>query len=258
MSAPPAPQDGFAVILVEPQLGENIGMVARAMWNCGLSDLRLVNPRDGWPSQAAIDASAGAVPPIEAARLFPSVDAAMADLDLVFASSDRVRDLQSRVLRPEAAAREMRARAVQGGKAGVLFGPERTGLSNDDVARANGLIQIPANAAFTSLNLAQAVLLIGFDWWRAGMDGPAEWIARGDTEPATKAEVENLYARLVAGLEAGGFFRSPKLKPTTLRNLRALLERAGLSAQETRTLQGVVSALRRAPPAEDAAARDRD
>lgn len=255
MPGPPPPEDGFAVILVEPQLGENIGMVARAMWNCGLADLRLVNPRDGWPNQAAVDAAAGAAPAIDRARLFDGVDAAMADLDLVFASSDRVRGVQTRVVRPEVAARAIRARTRAGGKAGVLFGPERTGLANDDVARAGALIQIPANPAFTSLNLAQAVLLIGYDWWRAGLDGPSDWIERGATEPASKAEVETLYARLVAGLEAGGFFRSPKLKPTTLRNLRALLERAGLSVQETRTLQGVISALRRAPPADDAAPR---
>lgn len=250
MHAPSQPSlpPGFAVILVEPQLGENIGMVSRAMWNCGLSDLRLVAPRDGWPNQAAIDAASGATVPIDAARVFPDVASACADLKVVYASSDRVREMQSRVMTPEAAAREIRGFQAQATTTGILFGPERTGLFNDDIARASALIRIPTNPAFTSLNLAQAVLLIGYAWWSLGVEEPADYVSLGETEPATRAEFEGFFARMVTGLEQGYFFRSPRLKPHTLRSLRTLFERARLSAQEVRTMNGVVNALRRAGP----------
>jgi len=237
---------GFAVILVEPQLGENIGMVSRAMWNCGLRELRIVNPRDGWPNQAAIDAASGAMIPIDNAKIYPDIAAAVADLQVVYASSDRVREMQSRVVTPEYAVREIRALDGQGVTAGILFGPERTGLFNDDIARASALIRIPTNPEFTSLNLAQAVLLIGYAWWSAGLSEEQDYVALGETVPATRQEFDGFFDRLVEGLEKGYFFRSPRLKPHTLRSLRTLFERARLSSQEVRTLQGVINALRRA------------
>lgn len=239
---------GFAVILVEPQLGENIGMVSRAMWNCGLRELRIVNPRDGWPNQAAIDAASGATVPINNAKIYPDVASAVADLQVVYASSDRVREMQSRVVTPEFAAREIRGLAGEGVSAGILFGPERTGLFNDDIARASALIRIPTNPEFTSLNLAQAVLLIGYAWWSAGLNEAEDYVALGNTEPATREEFDGFFDRLIEGLEKGYFFRSPRLKPHTMRSLRTLFERARLSSQEIRTLQGVINALRRAGP----------
>src|SRR6185437_3868678 len=151
---------GPAIILVEPQLGENIGTTARAMFNCGLTELRLVKPRDGWPSAKARAAASGADPVIDGACLFPSLEAAIADLQHVFATSARDRDMVKRIVTPRVAAAEMRALEAAGRRCGILFGPERMGLLNDHLALADTVVTVPLNLAFSSLNLAQAVLVL--------------------------------------------------------------------------------------------------
>src|SRR5438309_3622147 len=158
---------GPAIILVEPQLGENIGTAARAMMNCGLDDLRLVRPRDGWPSDKAVGAASGADRVLDKARLFPSVDAAIGDLAHVYAATARDRYMVKRELTPRRAAEEMRGFLAAGEACGVLFGPERTGLINDQIALADTVVSVPLNPAFSSLNLAQAVLIIGYEWFIA-------------------------------------------------------------------------------------------
>jgi tRNA/rRNA methyltransferase len=155
--------DGPVVILVEPQLGENIGMAARAMGNFALSRLRLVNPRDGWPNIAAQRAAAGADHIIAGVELFDTVEAAVADIDLLLATTARAHDQAKPVLAPEAAAREIGGHIAKGGTAGILFGRERWGLTNEEVARANRIVTFPVNPGFASLNLAQAVLLMGYE-----------------------------------------------------------------------------------------------
>ncbi len=235
-----AVQGGPAVILVDPQLGENIGMVARAMLNCGLGDLRLVRPRDGWPSRQAEAAASGADAVLERARVFYTLGDAIADLDRLYAATARTRDMTKLMVTPRQAAAELRA---AGGKAGLLFGPERSGLTSDDVALADAVIQVPLNPAFSSLNLAQAVLLIGYEWHQAADETPARVLSMGPNRPATKAELLNFFERLEATLEDTGFLRPPERRPAMVRNLRSLFTRADLTEQEVRSLHGVVSAL---------------
>ncbi|MBV9522212.1 MAG: RNA methyltransferase, partial [Alphaproteobacteria bacterium] len=164
----PTISGGPAIILVEPQLGENIGTAARAMLNCGLTDLRLVRPRDGWPSQKASAAASGADAVLERARLFDSLAAAIGDLQHVFATTARERDMVMRIATPRQAAGEMRRLMSAGRSCGILFGPERMGLLNDHLSHAETMITVPLNPAFSSLNLAQAVLLVGYEWFTSG------------------------------------------------------------------------------------------
>ena len=174
-SRAPAPDDGPVVILVDPQLGENIGTAARAMLNCGLGRLRLVRPRDGWPSDRAVAAASGADAVLDGATLFDTTAAAIADLEQVYATTARPREMIKPVMTPRRAAAEMRA-AIGGGRpVGILFGPERTGLLNDDLALADTLISVPLNPAYSSLNLAQAVLLVAYEWAQAGDDTRERW-----------------------------------------------------------------------------------
>ncbi len=237
---------GFAVILVEPQLGENIGMVARAMWNCGIDDLRLVNPRDGWPSEPARKSASGADNVIDGARVFDSTDAAIADLDYVLATTARPRDMTKRVFTPHAAAAELRKRTMGGGKTGVLFGKESTGLHNDDVARADGILTVPLNPVFTSLNLAQCVLLVGYEWFtQADTTVPEELKMPEETRPATKDEMRMMFEHLERELDATGFLRVAEKRPTMVRNIRNMLGRANFTEQEIRSMRGIISALRR-------------
>jgi tRNA/rRNA methyltransferase len=241
----PRPPDlgGPAIVLVEPQLGENIGMVARAMLNCGLEELRLVRPRDGWPNPAAESAAAGAHGLLERARLFASSADAVADLQRVYAATARPRGMIKPVLTPRQAAAELRAALKQGTRAGVLFGPERSGLNNDDVALADAVLSVPLNPAFASLNLAQAVFVVGYEW-RLGETGvPARALPLGATRLATKAELLGFFERLEAALDRAGFLQPVEKRPVMVRNLRNLFQRAELSEQEVRTLHGILSAL---------------
>jgi tRNA/rRNA methyltransferase len=235
------------IILVEPQMGENIGAAARAMLNCGLTRMRLVRPRDGWPNSKALASASGADRVIEGAQLFDTTSAAIADLQFVLATTARQRDMVKTILAPEAAAEELRNKAAAGQRCGILFGPERTGLLNDDIPLADAVVTIPTNPEFASLNLAQSVLLIGYFWWRLGIEAPAQRLETGGNPPATKAELENLFARLEEALEAGGFYTTEQQRPTMVRNMRNLLQRAQMTEQEVRTFHGVIVALAGGP-----------
>lgn len=233
-----------AIILVAPQLGENIGMAARAMLNCGLGDLRLVSPRDGWPNEAASPAAAGAGLVLENARLFATTAAAVADLTLVFAATARSRDMTKETVTPGEAAARLHEAAAGGGRCGVLFGREAKGLANDDVALADAILTVPLNPGFSSLNLAQAVFAVGYEWRLAGLDAvPAELMMPKETRPATKKELAGLFEHLERELDACGFLRVAEKRPVMVRNLRNLFQRARLSEQEVRTLRGVISGL---------------
>lgn len=232
---------GPAVILVEPQLGENVGACARAMRNFGLADLRIVRPRDGWPNDKAAAAASGADDVLDSARLFDSAAAAAADLAFVLAATARPRDMAKDVLSPRQAARRMRSLAAAGSRPGVLFGGERAGLANDEVALADAILAVPADPAFASLNLAQAVVVAAYEWF-VGDD--AEPVGRGrDDPPATRGELLGFFGHLEAELDAGGFLKPVEKRPRMVRNLRNLFHRAGLSGQEVRTLRGVIVAL---------------
>lgn len=245
----PVPPKGPAVILVEPQLGENIGMAARAMLNCGLSELRLVKPRDGWPNETAIAASAGADEVIEGARLFETTADAVADLQLVFSSTVRRRDMTNRIVTPSDAAGEIHNHINAGGAAGVLFGREAKGLKNDDIALTDAILMVPVNPAFGSLNLAQAVFAFGHEWFKAGQDETGHDKPGGElslpkeTRPADKGELEHLFKHLEDELDASGFLHVAEKRPVMVRNLRNMLQRAGLTEQEVRTFRGIITSL---------------
>ena len=231
------------VILVRPQLGENIGMAARAMLNCGLSSLRLVTPRDGWPNAKAQRAASGADIVLDKARVFDSVEAAVADLGRVVATTARNRELSQRIVTPRRAAAEMRGWTAEGDKVGILFGPERTGLTNDDMVQADTALSIPLNPQFSSLNIAQAVLLVSYEWAMAEEDAPAERMSDHSTRPATKDELQNLFAHLERALDQSGFLRHKAMRPAMVNNLRALLQRTAMTEQEVRSFHGVIKFL---------------
>jgi tRNA/rRNA methyltransferase len=238
----PTATGGPAIILVAPQLGENIGTATRAMFNCGLTDLRLVAPRDGWPSDKARSAASGADSVIDAARLFDTVEAAIGDLQRVYATTARDRYMVKRVVTPRQAAAEMRDLAGQGISCGILFGPERSGLLNEHVVLADTVISVPLNPAFASLNLAQAVLIVGYEWFTAGDATPSAQLPTGDSVPASKAQLIELFAHLEEALDRTGFMRNAEKRPSMVRNIRNLLQRAHCTEQEVRTLHGVITA----------------
>ena len=233
---------GPAIVLVEPQLGENIGTAARAMANCGLDDLRLVRPRDGWPSDKAVAAASGADSVLAKARLYPSIAAAIADLRHVYASTARDRYMVKREVTPRRAAEEMRELMARDEPCGILFGPERTGLVNDDIALADTVITVPLNPAFSSLNLAQAVLIIGYEWFIAKTEPRPELLHTGHSRPARKEELLRFFDHFEEALFESGFLRHPDKRPSMTRNLRNLFQRAGCTEQELRTLHGVITA----------------
>jgi tRNA/rRNA methyltransferase len=236
------------IILVEPQLVENIGMTARAMMNTGLTDLRLVDPRDKWPLEEVHQkrmaaASSGADEILINARVFETLAEAVADLHYLYATTARTNDMVNRIMTPRAAIPDMIARSANNERTGVLFGRERTGLTNDQVAMANAKITIPLNPEFASLNLAQAVLLIGYEWYQAQDQTPPDFLYNAGSVPATREEYLNFFRRLEAGLDDTGFFASEEMKPSMTRNLHNMFHRAALTAQEIRTLHGVLTAL---------------
>jgi len=237
-----AVKGGPAVILVAPQLGENIGTAARAMYNCGLTDLRLVKPRDGWPNKKAQAAASGADPVLDKARVYETVEEAIAGLRHVYATTARDRYMVKRILTPRKAAGEVRQFLDAGESCGILFGPERTGLLNEHIALADTVLNVPLNPAFSSLNLAQAVLLIGYEWFLSGDDTPAEQLALGHSVPANKERLIQFFEHLEEELDRSGFMRDPEKRPSMVRNLRNLFQRAGCTEQELRTLHGVVTA----------------
>src|SRR5258708_4547365 len=219
------------IIMVRPQLGENIGMAARAMLNCGLSSLRLVSPRDGWPNERAQRAASGADVVLEKAQLFDSVAEAVADLQHVVATSARNRELAQRILTARHAATEMRGWVAEGKAVGILFGPERTGLENEDIVQADTALSIPLNPQFSSLNVAQAVLLVAYEWAASGDATPSERMSEHSTRPAHKEELQGLFDHLERALDQSGFLRHQDMRPSMVLNLRALLQRANMTEQ---------------------------
>ena len=233
-----------AVILARPQLGENIGAAARAMANFGLTDLRLVAPRDGWPNERAYSMAAGALSIIEAARVFDRLEEAVAGLQIVYATTARERGVAKPVLTPAEAASRLRDAAASHIRTGFLFGSERAGLDNDEVALASAIITIPTSPAFSSLNLGQAVLLNAYEWWKTGDVTPAERIEHGALAvPASREDLIQLFEHLEGELMEAGFLYPPDKVGSMRLNLRAMLSRGNLTDQEVRTLRGVIVAL---------------
>jgi tRNA/rRNA methyltransferase len=233
MTPPPA------IVLVRPQLGENIGKAARAMLNFGLADLRLVAPRDGWPNPSAGPAASGADVVLERARVFDTVAEAVSDCAHVYATTVRKRGLVVPVATPEQAAREIRTRSEP---SAILFGAERSGLETDEVAIAGTIVTVPVNPAFTSLNLAQAVILIAYEWSKhEALAVPTE----GEpAEPrASQAQLEGLIGQLDEALVQAGYFHPPDRTPATRNTLRTILTKAGWSNREVQALRGIIRAL---------------
>jgi tRNA/rRNA methyltransferase len=237
-----------AIILVEPQLGENIGTAARAMANFGLLDLRVVNPREGWPNEKAV-AAASRAPTIDHVRTFATVADAIADLRFVYATTARQREVPKPVAGPREAAARMREVIAGGAGAGILFGRERTGLTNDEVSLADAIVTLPVDPMFTSLNVAQAVLVMAYEWRLASLAEGETGLpfSTPDEMAAPKEELIHLFEHLESALEAVNFFRPPEKKPHLVGSLRNMLQRAQLSEQEVRTLRGVLAALERRP-----------
>jgi tRNA/rRNA methyltransferase len=234
---------GPVVILVEPQLGENIGMAARAMGNFALSHLRIVNPRDGWPNVSAQRAAAGADDILERAELFDTVEAAVADLTLLFATTARAHDQAKPVVAPGQAATEIAAHIAAGGGAGILFGRERYGLQNEEVALANRIITFPVNPGFASLNLAQAVLLIGYEWFKLSTEGALPFAMPERSERASQHQMQAFLDNLVRELDRVEFLRPAEKRETMLVNLRNIFSRMEPTKQDMHTLHGVVMAI---------------
>ena len=245
-----------SVVLVNPQLGENIGMAARAMANFGLFDLVLVEPREGWDREKAIAAASGAHGTVEKATVFSRLEAALQGKHYVYATTARPRGMTKDVMTPEQAGLDMRGRAARGEKIALLFGRERTGLNNEEVSLADVVVTAPVNPAYASLNMAQAVLLMGYEWFKheatslgqatpelPALKGPG--LQMPDTRPATKEELYGFYGHLEAELDAAGFFKTSAKHPGMMRNIRNIYARANLTEQEVRSLRGMVSSLTR-------------
>ena len=238
---PEGPQPGF--VLVAPQLGENSGAAARAMWNFGLSRMRLVAPRAGWPNPRAEAMASGAAPVLDRVRVAETTAEACADVTLLYATTARDRALTKRVLTPEAAMAEARTAVAAGARVGFLFGPERSGLETADVVRANAVVSVPVNPAFGSLNLAQCVLLLAYEWRRGRVETPTSALPIMDGGLAAGAEVDALVARLTARLDDVGFFFPEAKRARMLASLDSLIRRAALTEGDVRALHGVVRAL---------------
>jgi tRNA/rRNA methyltransferase len=232
------------VVLCRPQMGENIGTTARAMLNFGLTELRLVRPDCGWPSAKAVAAASGAVAVLNGVRVYDALTDALADLHHTLATTARPRELRKDVVAPEEAVRRARGHLAAGRRTGLLFGPERTGLTNEELLLADAVVSIPVNPAFASLNLAQAVLLCAYEWHRSGLEaGAAGPATPGTAEPATKAEVAGLVDHLVRELDAVDFFRSPDRRGSLVHAITVLLERRQLTRPEVHLLRGIVKDL---------------
>jgi len=231
------------VVLVQPQLGQNIGAAARAMLNCGLEALRLVAPRDGWPNEYAVAAASGADRVLDRAELFGDTEKAVGDLQVVYATTARERYMVKPVLTARAAAEDMRRKIAEGLRVGVLFGPERMGMVNDDLALADALIRIPLNPGFSSLNLAQSVLIVAYEWFQSADATPGREERFGQSEPAGKEALLNFFRMLEHELDECGFLRNVEKRPSMVRNIRNMFQRAGLTEQELRTLHGMIANL---------------
>ena len=232
---------GPAIVLIEPQLGENIGMVARAMLNCGLTDLRLVRPRDGWPNLQAEKCAAGADLVIDNTRIFETTKNSIADLNLIYATTARDRDMIKDIVTPAKAAEEIRKLGSAG--CGILFGCESNGINNEDIALAKKIVITPLNPGFTSLNLAQAVLLIAYEWYKICDTTPPSALRMKNTRLANSDEMLGLFDHLEGKLDKTGFLKIPEKKPIMVQNIRNVLQRANMTEQEVRTFRGIITSL---------------
>ena len=232
-----------AIILVEPQMGENIGAAARAMWNFGLERMRLVNPRDGWPNQKAVTMASGAARVIDNVQILETTAEALKDLNYVFATTARSRDLTKPVVSPEWAMEQARAMTSDGQNVGFLVGPERSGLENADIARANAIISVPVNPAFASLNLAQCVLLLAYEWRRQGTDVVQEAVAMAGTKRAENVEIQKLTEVLEARLDSVGFFWPDHKAESMIKTLRNMISRLPLTEADVRVFHGIIKSL---------------
>ena len=242
MSAGAAEPNKPVIVLVRPQLGQNIGKAARAMLNFGLTELRLVSPRDGWPNPDAGPAASGADAVLEQAELFDTVEAAIADCNQVFSSTVRRRDLVMPVLKPEEMAERI---AASPGRSAILFGPERSGLETEEVALATAIVTVPINPDFGSLNLAQAVILLAYEWSRRS--DLAQPPAKELEVPAPHGELDGLISQLNDELESKGYFHPPSRTPATKNTLRTIFTKTGWSSREVKAVRGLIRALA-APP----------
>ena len=229
-----------AFVLVRPQMGENVGAAARAMWNFGLSRMRLVDPRDGWPNPRAVAMASGAGRVLDAAQVSPDLLGAVEDCHYVYATTARPRDLTKTVFSPEEAARDMVRRVRQGERVACLFGPERAGLENEDVARASAIITVDLNPEFSSLNLAQCVLLVAYEWRRAMHDVVPVREQMAGTQPATALEIDHLARHYEERLTEAGFFFPDHKADSMKLSLRNLWSRMPLTGQDVQTLHGVL------------------
>lgn len=229
------------IILVRPQMGENIGATARAMANCGMKDLSLVAPRDGWPDERATTMAAGAFEHMNEVRIFETVTEAVSDCQKVYATTARRRDLVKPVFIPDQVMEDIVNRPEE--STAILFGAERTGLTNEELSMSDALMTIPLNSDFSSLNLAQAVLVVAYEWSKQSINAPQINLDYGDSIPVSKDKLHEFLERLDEELENGHFFRNPDMKPAMVNNIHAMFTRAQLSDQEVRTLHGMVSAL---------------
>ena len=245
-SEKPLIAEGPIIILVEPQLGENIGMVARAMANFGLAELRLVNPRDGWPSEKARSAASKADHVIDGVLVFETLEQAIADLNFVYATTARERYGFKPVRSPVVATATLRQKFRAGERTGILFGRERWGLSNEEVALADEIVTFPVNPAFASLNIAQAVLLMSYEWMKSGMEDLSETLFQPvEQRPGTKEELFGLFEHIEEVLDARGYFHPADKMPKMVDNLRAVLTRRAFTSQEIGVFRGVINTLDR-------------
>ena len=225
-------------------MGENIGACARAMKNCGLSDLRLVDPRDGWPNPAANAMAAHAEDIVEAATVFETLEEAVADLSYTYATTARARDQVKPVFTARGFAADARTRAGEGQKIGLLFGREREGLWNSEIALSSAMITVPLNPGNTSLNIGQAVLLVGYEWWTAADETPDRVLESSEAQPASQAMLDNFLSRLIADLDERSFLAVPEKRDRMTRNIRNIFQRNDLTENEINTLHGIVSFLK--------------
>ncbi len=232
-----------AMILVAPQMGENIGAACRAMYNFGLEWLRLVNPRDGWPNQKAVTMASGAGRVLDQVAVHDTTAAAVSDLNYVFATTARGRDLTKPVVSPEYAMQQARAMIGEGQKVGILFGPERSGLHNEDIAQANAIISVPVNPAFASLNLAQCVLLLSYEWRRQSGNVTDEMMEMAGTKRATAIEMQKLTEHMERRLDATGFFWPEDKAGSMILNLRNMISRMPMTEADVRIMHGIIRAL---------------
>lgn len=236
----PTDQQQPAFVLVRPQMGENIGAAARAMWNFGLDRMRVVAPRDGWPNPRAVAMASGAGRLLDEAVLCEDTQSAIADASFVLATTARPRGMTKTVYAPERAMQLAAEKIAAGEKVAVLFGPERAGLENDDIARANAIISVPVNPDFPSLNLAQCVLLTAYEWRRAQAEVVTETVELAGSDWASGAEMDALARHYEDRLDQAGFFFPPTKAPGMKQNLRNLWSRMPLTRSDVQTLHGIM------------------